>query len=221
MKISVGRNLWVASLLVSVTIGVFAQDSTPSSSSNADENTSSALSNEDEIFWERFLSWGGGNRDWNWNKNDYTTTDHHHHNTYYNPIVSKPRRQYSFSIPPPQPPCRVNVDLDCRTSSGTPCNQIQPRNNQCSEEIVWDIDIQNIGPVPMTVDMVDVVYQGQMISLLGNIAGQNPVGVGNRVRTQQRFTIDVCQPNQYNGRVSVSASPEGGSPCFADDSYNL
>lgn len=184
-------------------------------------NEDPSLSEEDGVFWERFLTWGRNyNQGYHWNTGG--TGTHHHHRqptpTHYYSFAPQPAPQ---PVPAPPQNCFVEVDLKCRTASGTPCNQIRPRNSQCQETIIWEIVMRNTGSIEMVIDMVDVFHEGQRVDLLNTVANRNPIFPGQTVQTQQRIDIDVCRPNQFDGRVAVSASPPRGAPCYGNDSYGL
>lgn len=138
---------------------------------------------------------------------------------------------YNVYVPPPPPPtprptprptplpvCFVDVDLECRTESGQSCASLQPRNSDCIETLIYDIEMRNIGGVDMDITKVDFTFNGQTFDLLNQL----PISFlrpGQETSVNPRIDINLCEAGTFDARVRVEADPPGGVPCFADDQY--
>lgn len=181
------------------------QDDAAGSAADEDSDATAAVTSEDEVFWQRFLTWGGGDRDWNWNHhpapvgnhfhpapvgNHYHNNRHHHHYHYSFPQpVPRPYPQpvpQPVPVPPPRVDCITDVDVTCRLqSTGQPCSSLQARNSNCNEVAIFTMRICNIGPVEMLVTEAQFSFEGVTDSVLLSLPF-NPVPVGQCAEVNPR-----------------------------------
>ena len=107
------------------------------------------------------------------------------------------------------------VRLDLGDSFGSLRLDACRRDNEelsCLQSLAYQADISNIGPVNMTVQQIEFVFNGQAFDLLRDIS-QNPLGVGQSTSLAPTLEINVCDVNELIAVVNVRADPPNGSVC--------
>jgi hypothetical protein len=87
----------------------------------------------------------------------------------------------------------------------------------CLETLSYTIAIDNVGPVPMVVNVADFIFDGVTTSFLQDFDTNILPGAASTVETRQ--TIDLCMSAEYCAEVNVEASPPNGDKCQDSDQY--
>lgn len=117
--------------------------------------------------------------------------------------------------------CTVNVSLSCKSSSGAPCGQLQPRTTNCFETISWEIGITNGGAIPLTITRLDLVRgPTSSLPLLSNLP-VNPIAPGASTGMGPRTDVNLCVPGGYSASAIVAGTASlpnsaGTTTCSAD-----
>ena len=151
-----------------------------------------ALSQEDEQFWGRFLEGSSS-------------------------ISPSP-------TPEPQETCFVNVGITCTASDGSDCAGIvpptAPNDEDCTENVCYTIEIENIGGVCMDITLADLNLNGDIADVL-ELIPTNPLCPTEKTSFEACGDIDICSGGTYSATIKVEADPPNGSMCADDGNYTF
>jgi hypothetical protein len=121
--------------------------------------------------------------------------------------------------------CVISVTIDCRTSNGTPCGEIEFGSgpDKCEQEIVQTYQIFNKGSDPVQLIRIDRTYNGETTDFLPFLR-ENPVVGGLSTFITGTTTVDACQEQDIKLGIIVLARPMGGSveqKCEAESSFEF
>lgn len=94
----------------------------------------------------------------------------------------------------------------------------QRGEKSCLETLRYDINVDNIGTVAMTITVLDFIFNKMTVNLLGEV-GLNPVPPGQSTALQPMLKVDICAGEEYSAKVNVEATPPNGEKCQATDQY--
>jgi hypothetical protein len=157
---------------------------------------SAEISKEDEKFWNRFLQ--------------------------YDSSMSMPPTPPTPTPPPPTPPliaCDVDVVLGCQTADGRPCSEVVATPD-CSETLIYDISLSNVGTNDMAITVVDFDCNGVSESLLAAVP-INPLVPAQSTSLTVERVIDTCAESQFLCIVNVEANPPMGLMCQDTDQITV
>lgn len=95
------------------------------------------------------------------------------------------------------------------------CNDIA-----CRELLCYNIEIENVGDVPMNVTVVDFTFTGQTFSLLGDVE-TNPLNPTEFTSLVQKFNVNICGGQEYTASINVEAEPPSGDSCQDEDNIAI
>jgi hypothetical protein len=121
----------------------------------------------------------------------------------------------------PYEPCVSDVNILCRLgSTGTDCSTIEPRQVDCSETAVFDIEVCNVGSVELTVQSAKFQFNGTVTDLAPNLP-QGPLPVGQCMALTIDKQVDACSSRDYFASFEVDASPPNGDSCLDISTYGF
>jgi hypothetical protein len=95
------------------------------------------------------------------------------------------------------------------------CNELQ-----CKVRLVYNIEISNIGDVPMTVDVAQFQLNDNLKNVLDEVE-PNTLEPGATSSIEESIEVNVCNGEQYSAKVDIRASPPDGERCDGSREYNF
>lgn len=90
----------------------------------------------------------------------------------------------------------------------------------CFESLGYEIVLENVGTVDMSVTKVDFTFNGMPFSFLSNVQ-PNRLPPGESSTLKPNVEINVCTTGTYIAAVAVEADPPNGQMCQDDDQFVL
>jgi hypothetical protein len=135
----------------------------------------------------------------------------------------------SSITPSPAPPtpvdCLVKVEITCTASDGeTECKDIEPPTNpsdeDCTDNVCYTIDIENIGTVCMDITLASLDLNGEITDVLGLVT-DNPLCPDETTSFDACGDIDICSGGTFLANIAVEADPPNGNQCQDDGRYEF
>jgi hypothetical protein len=86
----------------------------------------------------------------------------------------------------------------------------------CKKNINFNVEIANIGKVPMTITAADLELNDSVLSLLGSLVA-NPLPSGTKTGLGVAVEVGICDGGNFQSQINVEASPSNGSKCRGSD----
>lgn len=88
----------------------------------------------------------------------------------------------------------------------------------CVESLAYQVEITNVGPVDMSVTMVEFTFNGQTFNLMSEVR-QNPLVPGQSTALAPSLQLNICDVNNLLASISVQADPPNGGSCQDLEEY--
>lgn len=114
------------------------------------------------------------------------------------------------------------MTIQCRlASTGRDCRTFDPRSSGgCTQTLIYDLEICNIGPVDMRVNEAIFQFNGASTNMVGNLP-MNPVRVGQCTSMAPRRMVNVCRNPSLTAGFAAQANPPNGNSCQAEDRHTV
>ena len=88
----------------------------------------------------------------------------------------------------------------------------------CLESLAYNLLLNNVGPVDMTITQVEFSFSGQAFNLLSEVR-QNPLVPGQSTLLSPSLQVNICTVDDLQAVVNTQANPPNGDACQDTEQY--